>query len=374
MTPTAYTVDAALYLMSAALGLLTCCILLIFSDGDKAKRYLAFSYLALSLGFTCIWLLLSRAILVVPHLYRVGQVFLLLYMPFSWLYIMASISRKPVTGRLFLHFLPALLYIVDYMPFFLSSTAHKVAIVSSDLNNIHEMMRFRQGWFLPDNFERPMRFVQMAFYWVWQVRLVRFSKAAMRKNAVWMRWQYIYLGLQLPVFLPGLIFMFSKQVFLHAGAIPPAAAGVLSTLTLFLYPEILYSIKKNPLMKSKIRHPMEGVLKEDLEARLERLMVEKKPFLDGDFTLKEMADAIGVQQHKLSAYINMAKGKNFADYVNEWRIRHCIELICEKKTTNLNLNGLASKCGFNNRNTFSTAFRRFTGKTPSSYLHSKDLP
>ena len=83
--------------------------------------------------------------------------------------------------------------------------------------------------------------------------------------------------------------------------------------------------------------------------------------------VKSLADELNIRQYQLSAFLNHELGVNFNDYLNEQRIRYCQQLIHEGDAYNLNLKGLASKCGFHNRNTFSTAFKKFTGYTPSSY-------
>ena len=53
-------------------------------------------------------------------------------------------------------------------------------------------------------------------------------------------------------------------------------------------------------------------------------MLEKKPFLDPNYTLKDLADATNVPMYKLSAYLNQTTGTNFSDYLNQWRIRFCL--------------------------------------------------
>jgi YesN/AraC family two-component response regulator len=83
---------------------------------------------------------------------------------------------------------------------------------------------------------------------------------------------------------------------------------------------------------------------------------------------------MGVPLYKLSAYINQTIGTNFSEYLNQWRIQYCLDMIHEKKIEHLNLHGIATKCGFNNRNTFSAAFKKVTGKPPSVYLHANEWP
>ncbi len=107
---------------------------------------------------------------------------------------------------------------------------------------------------------------------------------------------------------------------------------------------------------------------EDLKWRLTMLMDSKKPFLIKGYHMKDMAEDLRIQVYQLSAFMNQVMGMNFNDYVNRYRIRYCEGLIKNTKTTLPSLKELASQSGFNNRNSFADAFKKFTGQRPSDYL------
>jgi AraC-like DNA-binding protein len=100
---------------------------------------------------------------------------------------------------------------------------------------------------------------------------------------------------------------------------------------------------------------------------LNNFMDEEKPYLKTGYYIRDLANETGVPAYQLSAYINQVLLMNFNDYFNWFRIRHCQELMESPLVDRLNLRGLAYKCGFNNRNTLTTAFKKFTGVTPSDY-------
>ena len=102
--------------------------------------------------------------------------------------------------------------------------------------------------------------------------------------------------------------------------------------------------------------------------RLEKLMPEEKPFLKYRYAIRNLADNIQVPAYQLSAYLNQKAGMKFNDYLNKFRVNYCEHLIQAGIMEQLNLKGLALHCGFKNRNTFASAFKKFTGRTPSSYL------
>jgi len=110
-----------------------------------------------------------------------------------------------------------------------------------------------------------------------------------------------------------------------------------------------------------------------ISARLSAAMNAERHFLKPGFTIRQLAEAINVQQYILSAYLNGEEGLNFNDYLNRFRVEYCQQLIQEGKAGELNLHGLSMLCGFKNRNTFTNAFKKFTGYTPSEYIRMQRM-
>jgi len=107
---------------------------------------------------------------------------------------------------------------------------------------------------------------------------------------------------------------------------------------------------------------------EMLRFRLADLMDHKRPFLQKGYHIKDMASDIQVPVHQLSAFINQVIGMHYSDYMNSHRIKYCENLIGTELTSKPDLNDLADKSGFSNRNSFTTAFKKFTGQKPFEYI------
>ena len=116
------------------------------------------------------------------------------------------------------------------------------------------------------------------------------------------------------------------------------------------------------LTKKQLSH-----MKYELEFFLQR----NQPFLQHGYSLQQLATSLSFPLYQLSALINQEYRTNFNDVINKYRIEYALRIIKEGKNTNLNINGLADRCGFNNRNSFTNAFKKFTGLTPSEYF--KDI-
>ena len=102
--------------------------------------------------------------------------------------------------------------------------------------------------------------------------------------------------------------------------------------------------------------------------RLLDFMEIQQPYLDPELNLKQLADALQLSRSQLSETINTGFGKNFNDFVNEYRVELVKKLFSEGKQEKLSLLGVAYDSGFNSKATFNRVFKKFTGSSPSEFL------
>jgi AraC-like DNA-binding protein len=138
---------------------------------------------------------------------------------------------------------------------------------------------------------------------------------------------------------------------------------------LFSYLQSLFSKKKSAKAYS-LRLSSDDI--EMVKNRLADLMEHEKPYLRKGYHISNLAEDLGIPTHLLSAFINQVFGIHFSDYMNKKRISHCLELIQTDRSGKPDLNELSQKCGFNNRNSFTAAFRKFTGRKPFEYIKEKN--
>jgi len=114
------------------------------------------------------------------------------------------------------------------------------------------------------------------------------------------------------------------------------------------------------------------LLPPDLSERLANLlnyMSTEKPYLDPDLSLADLARRLHTNPVLLSQVINTGTGKNFNDFINEYRVDEFKRQVHDPATTHLSFLGLALNCGFNSKATFNRAFRKFTGNSPGEFLN-----
>ena len=102
-----------------------------------------------------------------------------------------------------------------------------------------------------------------------------------------------------------------------------------------------------------------------LLTRLDVWMSSEHPYLDANLTLARVAEELKIPPHRLSQLLNDNMGKNFANYLNSFRVTAAQKKL--KEGTNYTLEALGYDCGFNSKSTFYTAFKRHAGLTPAQY-------
>lgn len=102
--------------------------------------------------------------------------------------------------------------------------------------------------------------------------------------------------------------------------------------------------------------------------KLERLENEHF-FLDSKCSLGGLSDELQTNQKYLSQVINNEKKANFNNYINGLRINWLLDrLIEDREFRNSKLGYIAATSGFNNPNTFYSAFKKRLGILPSYFI------
>jgi len=101
--------------------------------------------------------------------------------------------------------------------------------------------------------------------------------------------------------------------------------------------------------------------------KLTRLMQEEKVFLDPDLNLQKLSQQLHVHYNHLSRIINEHMGKSFNDYINGYRIEEAGKMLADPVESQKTILEIAYDTGFYSKSVFNTAFKKFTGLTPSQY-------
>jgi len=98
-----------------------------------------------------------------------------------------------------------------------------------------------------------------------------------------------------------------------------------------------------------------------------RLMEQERLFLDPELTLKLVCERLYTNSSYLSQVINEHLGTSFKDFVNHLRVEEAKRLLIDSKTQNLTIITVGFEAGFNSKDAFARAFKKFTGVTPKEF-------
>ncbi len=93
-------------------------------------------------------------------------------------------------------------------------------------------------------------------------------------------------------------------------------------------------------------------------------MEEKKLYQEMGFSRADLAERIGIPEHTLSKLINQTFGKNFNEFINDYRIREAKSRLHDENTP---VTVIAFEVGFNSIASFNRVFRNFAGMSPTEF-------
>lgn len=103
---------------------------------------------------------------------------------------------------------------------------------------------------------------------------------------------------------------------------------------------------------------------------LEILLGEKKAYLNTGISAITICEILGCNPRHLPGLIKKEYGIGINRLINQYRVRHAVELIEEEYLKNRTVESLAIEVGFRSRKTFYLAFKRETGLSPSVFNRS----
>lgn len=120
--------------------------------------------------------------------------------------------------------------------------------------------------------------------------------------------------------------------------------------------------------KSKKKELLDPVSIKTYSDRLLTYVQEKEPYLDSNLSLRSLAEQIDIHPNQLSWLLNESIGKNFNEFINQYRFETFKTIVQNPENANLTIEGLAYDSGFNSKTVFNTYFKKETGLTPKQFL------
>ncbi|MCG9899311.1 MAG: helix-turn-helix domain-containing protein [Hydrotalea sp.] len=107
--------------------------------------------------------------------------------------------------------------------------------------------------------------------------------------------------------------------------------------------------------------------------RIHAVIVSERLFEDSTLTLSRLSSHLHSNNNTISKVINSGFGKNFSDFINEYRVNALLEHLKNNEYREKTFLGLAFECGFNSKATFNRAFKKQIGMSPKEWLIQQQL-
>lgn len=135
------------------------------------------------------------------------------------------------------------------------------------------------------------------------------------------------------------------------------------------YNKVHNQFKNKPIKQKKV-YLLDKNLEHKILKGIEELE-ETKDYLNTSFTIHVLAKKINTNTSYLSYTFNKVKKKSFKQYITALRIQYLIKKLEEdKEYQKYTIKYLAEKIGYTNASSFTRAFKKHQGVTPSDFISS----
>ncbi|MDJ1469913.1 helix-turn-helix domain-containing protein [Xanthocytophaga flava] len=305
--------------------------------------------------------------------------------PLIYWYTLALIKPDFTWKGQWVHVIPAVVFLTLRMPYMLQSSEFKL----QDVNEVYHRIPFNPihckpilwfpkyhfGGFWMDLMVSPSKLLYQgwALYMIYRFARERNESFWTISNLYLKRFSRLIIFIGVVHIIVGVISLISVD---DLGDIYIADIASLSYYfisfwviqdsRMFAAQSLIHEGEKRKYEKSSLDDKETPVLVQKLLS----FMVTERPYLNGDLTLNELADKLKLSTHHLSQLVNEQIGKNFSDFINEYRVEELKKRLQDPASMHIKIEELAFESGFNSKSVFNTAFKKMTGLTPSQFRKS----
>ncbi len=279
-------------------------------------------------------------------------------------------------GPLFYFYVRSLLYedfqlnnkdSIHFLPFFLVISYIMINFIFFGVFPIWQSLvdHFSNGFFLVQNLIYYILILKLFYSHGFSIKTLFSDKRDFRYN--WIR--FLIIGSFVMWIAKLQIFIFG---FIPIGTTWCAYTITAYFMTLFLFvTSIVYVSLKTPAVFSfgkkygTTNIPESRRIK--IKNQLLKYMNDEKIYLDPCLSLDILANKLSVSRECISQVINEMFHQNFYDFVNQYRVKECLEYLKDKNNGEKTILMIAFESGFNTKATFNAAFKKFTGITPKEF-------
>lgn len=130
----------------------------------------------------------------------------------------------------------------------------------------------------------------------------------------------------------------------------------------------------NPVIPASVDMHIQPVVRDaepapsSLMEKIDEAMTVDNLFLQSDLSLISLCERVGTNRTYASRAIKDAKGCNFSDYVNRFRLDYALEIMKKTPKDKIIVQNIAVQCGCGSIQTFYRYFKLFYNETPTQWI------
>ena len=313
-----------------------------------------------------------------PHVIHIHFFTYVMFGPLAYFYIRTCTQKDfKLKPKLWLHFIPALIALLYFIPFYIQSGQEK----------LDAFIAWRTtGYMGAPPWVMLLRMIHLVIYFILCIRLVftyrrHLDNTTSYIDTVFHRWLLYFTGILLLPILGAIIMIF----FMNITGYKLSVAAMIYTIMLIFAISIRIAILVKPSLFHVFPHQMlipnsteqqkqryeKSTLQKDKKdhyvKKLVLFMETEKPYLIPDLTLANLSKQVDIPTHHLSQTINEKLKCNFLDFINQYRVKEAQSMLVNPKLEHYTILSIAYEAGFNSKSTFYSAFKKYAKMTPSQY-------
>lgn len=374
-----------LFLISNALCFITAAVILFKINTNKIFGvYVLVAYLFLNGLTNSFYLLIQYGYLsYVPYLYKIPAPLTFLIGPAAYIYMRATLySERGFKKWDWIHFVPFIVFTMNYLPFYFMPLAEKSALVNEVIKDITLVYTSQDG-FLPESSNIIVRALSSIIYLIAQGTLIsRFYKHQTLNSIHFTKikkWMYVFFRTQFGYWMALLVMYIINGLVVHYGE--GSVPDILSNSTLLIMSIFFFVLSAYLLMNPNAmlglnmvspsedrKKPIRGYEGKMFE-NLNQIVLSKKLYLDPVLTISKLSEATKLSQRNIAIAVSDQDYENYNEYINKLRVQEVCKKLNSEEIKNFSIEAIGESCGFNSKATFYRVFKKVYEVTPTEYLN-----
>lgn len=301
-------------------------------------------------------------------------------------------GKLVIDYKLLFFMLPAILFLVNSLPYYQLPLQEKINIIKSIKQNSYVLnFPYRHTLFFSFKTQTKLIFGSNMLFFIYSIYYYNLERKANQMKAKNIQFINSNVILFLITIFPGLLLLINSSYRASKFSVSSNQDNeyyylftIITPISFLLFPKLIYGLHSNSSISQFFQNLVNRLFNANANVgevipeqssdrdRIMKYMESKKPFLNSNFYLHTLSHDLNMPHLRVSTCFSKEMKTSFPEYRNRKRIEYSIQLFKDNKHRQNSIEGIATQCGFKNRSSFYLAFKAVYGMTPSEWI-SKNL-